>query len=195
MTVDRAHDEIKAALAMIKVLKDDCVAHRNAFINNDNQLHRRAFVRSVFAYIEGVLHQQKQFTYKLGDGTGKLSDEEMLRLKDSRRKTNQQGEDVLVPHFMRFKDNFKFTFSAFSKSCNSTFELDLNENSWNVLQASLKVRDRLMHPKSPEDLLITELEIQEASETFLWFSIVIYESVSTALQSVYEQYTGTASQN
>jgi hypothetical protein len=83
--------------------------------------------------------------------------------------------------FPKFLNNVKFAFKIYSKSIDSDFKLRLGGVGWRSLREAVKIRDRLMHPKEPSQLIITQDEILTTQEAFNWFFI------SYSLCSLYAQ--------
>ena len=156
---------------MIQILGQDCKEHFEVIQVNDSQIHRRAYVRSVFAFIEGVLHRTKIATLHLGMLLGSISSHELVVLEGTKLEVNDKGDIVYKPLYPTFLNNIKFTFKTFAKSIGSSFTLDLSGQGGHNLREAVKVRNRLMHPKEIADLQISDAEIQTAKEAFDWFLI------------------------
>jgi len=167
--------ELKKALEdsnkMMEILGYDCKRHYIACKSGSNQPHRRSYVRAVFAYIEGMLHQTKEIARHFGMRDKALSQQELNLLQGLTYEVNDKGKVISKISYMPFKNDFKFAFYTFSKSCEATFEPDLGGQGWESLEKSRKVRDRLMHPKRVEDLEITDIEIKDTAIAFAWFTI------------------------
>jgi hypothetical protein len=49
------------------------------------------------------------------------------------------------------------------------YDLDLGGKGWEAFQIAIKLRDRLMHPKRPEDLIVTDQVLESTAIGFNWF--------------------------
>jgi hypothetical protein len=154
---------------MIQILGKDCKEHYEAIQNNQSQTQRRAYVRSVFALIEGVLYCTKTATASLGVLLSKLSINELVVLNGTQLEVNDKGDVASKPLHPRFLNNFKFTFKIFSKSLGSKFTLNISGQGWQSLCRAVKVRDRLMHPKIVSDLQVGDTEIIDTKSALEWF--------------------------
>ena len=172
---------LKEMQDMIQVLGQDCKEHYTATRNGDNQSQRRAYVRSVFAFIEGVGYRMKETARHFGANAGTLSIEELVALSELSFKINEKGEVVSETIYPKFLNNFRFVFRTLSKSFGSTFTLDCGRSGWENLKVSIKVRDRLMHPKNVNDLEVTDAELEESKKAFDWFFL------THSLSSLYNQ--------
>lgn len=156
---------------MMRVLGQDCKEHYEATQINNNQTHRRAYVRSVFAFIEGVLHRTKVGTIHIGILLGSISSYELVVLEGARLEVDDKGSVTSKPLYPAFLNNVQFTFRTFSKSIGSSFNLSINGQGWKNLRKAVKVRDRLMHPKEATDLQVSDAEIEATKKAFEWFLI------------------------
>jgi hypothetical protein len=154
---------------MILILGQDCKEHFEASNINGSLTSRRAYIRSVFALIEGVQHQTRIATSNLGILLSKVSLNELVVLDGNQLDVNDKGEVTPRPYYPVFLNNFKFTFRIFSKSLGSQFSLNLSGEGWQSLCRAVKVRDRLMHPKVILDLQVSDAEISDAKKAFDWF--------------------------
>ena len=159
----------EAARQMFMTLGEDCKYHLDAVHTDDSQAHRRAYVRAVFAFIEGLLHCQKMSAINLGLLFGRITLYELVALDNANLEIDKKGEINPRDTFPKFTNNLKFTFRVYSKSIGSDFQLKLGGIGWESLGQAVKIRDRLMHPKSPNDLMVTYREVVTTQRAFNWF--------------------------
>lgn len=162
---------LKAIEEMAFILGQDCDEYYKAIQANDSQIYRRAYVRSVFAFIEGVMHSTRAATSHLGMLFGKLTLQEMIVLDGLVLEIGDKGEIKTRTHYPDFKNNLKFTYRTFGRSVGSSFTLNLSGKGWQSLVASVSVRNRLMHPKEIADLFISDQEVKAAKFAFDWYLI------------------------
>jgi len=163
------NENFKELSNMVLVLGQDCQKQYLAIQSNDNHMYRRAYVRSVFAFIEGILHRMKRTAGHLGWPLGNLSIAEMVMIDGTVFDINDKGEVDHKPVFIKFLNNVKFSFRVYSKSIGASFELSLGGDGWQKLRDAVKVRDRLMHPKGTADLNVTDIEVKATKMAFDWF--------------------------
>jgi hypothetical protein len=165
------HKSLEEMREMILVLGHDANDHYLAIQNDDSQSHRRAYIRSVFAFIEGTLHCMKMTTFHLGRVLGTILIQELLVLNGEAFDVDDKGNIVARTFYPKFLNNVKFSFKSFSKIFDSSFKLNLEGDGWKHLQKAVKVRDRLMHPKEITELQVTDAEVQLTKKAFDWFFI------------------------
>jgi hypothetical protein len=158
-----------AARQMFETLGNDCKDHLEALQESGSQLHRRSYIRAVFAFIEGLLYCQKMSTLNLGLLFGAVTLHELVALENLTLEIDNKGDVKPRATFPNFLNNLKFVFKVYSKSIGSDFQLSLGGIGWESLQQAVKIRDRLMHPKDPKELIITEKEVMITQNAFTWF--------------------------
>jgi hypothetical protein len=161
-------NNFKELTQMAQILGHDCHDQYLIIQSNSNQMYRRAYVRSVFAFIEGILHRMKRTALHLGNTLGTLSIAEIILIDGESFDIDDKGEVTSRPFFIKFLNNIKFSFRVYSKIVGSSFKLDLGGNGWRMLQEAVKVRDRLMHPKATTDLNVTDAEVEATKIAFDW---------------------------
>ncbi len=159
----------EAARQMFETLSEDCKEHLDAIQETGGQVQRRAYVRAVFAFIEGLMYCQKMSTLNLGLLLGQVTLHELVALEDINLEIDSKGEIKTRNTFPKFLNNLKFVFKVYSKSIGSDFQLALGGVGWESLQKAVKIRDRLMHPKNPVELIVTDKEVEITQDAFAWF--------------------------
>lgn len=98
----------------------------------------------------------------------RLSPGEILLLEENIPDINDKGLLRLKPVYFSFDINLKFTFRLFAYIFKSSYTPDYSNNDWNLLQASVKVRNRIIHHKSASDLNITDEEMFNLDKGLKW---------------------------
>jgi hypothetical protein len=127
----------------------------------------RQYVRAVFAMIEGVSYVMKQAAKSFN--TKIFSAAELAMLSEESYDLNEKGEAYKVKKYQKLKGNIQFAFAMYAKSIGVIYTLNVQEKGWDSLMRSIKVRDRLMHPKKPGDLDVTDTEFKDVVAAHRWF--------------------------
>lgn len=134
------------------------------------QFWRRAFVRALFAFIEGTLYRMKQIALASQfPPTVDFSLPEQALLAEESYDLDDNGNARAGSAKISLSRNIKFSFRAFAKAYLAEFELKTNERGWDAFTKSIKIRDRLTHPKLATDLIASELEARLLLRAFTWF--------------------------
>jgi hypothetical protein len=111
----------------------------------------RTFVRTYFAYVEGVAYLLRRVTLASLDGLGVLTAEETATLREQRLKTQDDGKETLVPTFRTMKDSLRFTLRCYAKNHGiKDYEPELG-GRWQSMLTAIKVRDRVIPPPNKRD--------------------------------------------
>jgi hypothetical protein len=168
--INELSSNFKELSDMAQVLGQDCTDLYVETQRNNGSMYRRAYVRSVFAFIEGITYRMKRTAAHFSRLTDTLQLAELILIDERNFDIDDKGEVVARPAFIKFKNNVKFSFKVYSKSVGSSFELSLG-GGWQKLLNAVKVRDRLMHPKASSDLEVSDDEVEAANIAFKWFFI------------------------
>jgi hypothetical protein len=161
--VERCHKELVDSLHAGEVDTDGSVSA-------DYEFHARKFIRAAIAYIEGVTFSVKCKAVDdcLNSGI-EVSDHERYLAVEIDAELNDKGEVVERPSKLRLADNIKFAFRMLERSQKTAKVFDPSSEWWSCLRSTIRVRDRLTHPKMPEDIDISGDEIIQAQKAVSGF--------------------------
>lgn len=135
--------------------------------DKENAHFRRAYVRSVFALIEGTTFRMKQLA--LDYNVDRLSSAEITLLQEESYSLGDTGQLRVRQAHLQCLPNVRFAFRSLAKARGIDFRPNVSGKGWEALRESVRVRDRLMHPKDPKDLLVSDEERDLVSKAFRWF--------------------------
>ena len=115
----------------------------------------RMLVRSIFAFIEGIVYSMKQVALSADRLQNMLTEQEKEQMKSDK-----------LHHFL---PNVRLAFDVLGKAFELSCELNTNCTGWNRMAQSVKLRNRLTHPKCPADLELTDQELGWSIEAYSWF--------------------------
>jgi hypothetical protein len=164
--VKKLHDLINP----IVQFAEDAGQAENNVDAEDTQYNRRVMVRALFAMIEGTIFFLKQTA--LATSTIKkdvLTTGELILLQDQTAEINTKGEAKLKTKYIRLQDNLKFTSLILGKLYGITIELRIDRKDWKNFSEAIAIRHRITHPKSTEDFLINDTNLQTIREVSSWF--------------------------
>lgn len=171
--------------SFVHVLIGDCSSAFHAVEKDDTPMARRAAVRATFAAIEGLLSIVR-------------CSREALPLKRSELSIVRE-ESIEVPE--GGKINTRARFTPLDRSSKAIFrvvvrvrpeyDLDFGHSGWDALLKSLKVRQRLTHPKILGDLAVEDSELHNVRSGFYWFLAFAIEVMNEAKESAREHFSGS----
>ncbi|WP_420628753.1 hypothetical protein [Candidatus Leptofilum sp.] len=147
-----------------------------ALDKEDSQFTRRAYVRSLFAMIEGSIWVLKQTVLHAPMPEGQvqiLSPAEYALLSDKTYNLRSNGQPKEQTKYLKLPDNLRFTFSVLEKFLKTDFDLGVGTVAWDNFLEAQAIRNRITHPKIPEDFEVLDGEIATCKETCSWFNQLI----------------------
>lgn len=131
---------------------------------------RRSLVRAVFAFIEGCAYFQRQML--LSSWVERLPDPDRMALSESQILVTGQGEVRSAPLRIGALNLIRLTVRSFEKAVPGRLGMRCEGAGFEALVRATKVRDRLMHPKGIDSLLVSDADVHDVVAAFLWFNQV-----------------------
>lgn len=158
--------------SFLSLLWDDvcaCNVHSNAATS---AAQRRQFFRSMFACIEGAIWLFKQDSLRQHqDGFVVFTTAELSVLSEIAPGIDSQGGVQELPANLRFLPNLLFTFRCHARAFEYEPVLHVGDHEWGDLKNSVKVRNRLMHPKQLSSMHVSDDELRMARGALKWFGL------------------------
>jgi hypothetical protein len=158
---------------------DDVVAAFQRLGDNDTEGHRREAIRTTFAAIEGVAWVYREHIRGAArdlDFLGPLTD---LALQEKAYTISDKGDVIEQTRFVALPTMIRLT-TRIAEQTFSGFKADFGHVGWACLKKAIAVRNRLMHPKTRADLLITDKEVGTAKAGFFWLLALVVEGMGAA---------------
>jgi hypothetical protein len=155
-------------LPMFRLLVEmslDVEAARAAMVSNDTQFAHRQFVRATFAKLEGFTSTLKEFCLRLPTN---YSAAETALLREEAFSLDDKGEPRVAANHLKLAANIQFAFRMYARFSGLRFSLPTSESEWSDLKLAMAVRNRLMHPRKLEDLMVSEADVEAASRASAW---------------------------
>jgi hypothetical protein len=158
----RSHESVK----FLELLESDANGMYNLLTAASIEQFRRGYVRAQFACIEGAIAVLRRHALLMKH---MLETGEMVLLEEKTYRVNDKGKVKDSVQFVKFEQNVRFVFATTAKAYQLEFELDKKGSEWKALLAGVDIRNRLTHPKTINDMEVTELEINVVRLAGLWF--------------------------
>lgn len=98
-----------------------------------------------------------------------LEPEEILFLKDETPEARPNGIISTRTGFVAFEKTVRAVLRIYRDRLATGLELDFASHEWGIFQKAVKVRNRITHPRSPEDLDISSIEDYWLEQGLAWF--------------------------
>ncbi len=166
-TLVTAHEQLGEVLA---VFRDDLAVYKEIAKADFPPFWGRAIVRSVFAGIEGLCYRYKQVALAAAALKNiDLTSAEMAMLREEAYGLNDKGEAESTKSKLRTAPNVVFSLKMLARARGGSYEIDTNCTGWQAFKTSMRVRDRITHPKDASDLQVTEEEAETILTAAIWF--------------------------
>jgi hypothetical protein len=152
-----------------------------------HQPSRRQWVRTFCSQVEAFAFSIKQMLADMADFPFvKLEAYEVLLLREQGYEIRDTGEPrVRGDKFVPIKTNLKFIARTCAKAFGVEVALDTNHAGWKALDDTFQIRNRLVHPKSFQDMFIRDEELKTVSAAQDWYqktSLNIFKVISAGLR-------------
>jgi hypothetical protein len=132
----------------------------------DPQVVRRLYVRTFISLVESIIATLKDETLR---STVRLSTAEKAILAGTKYELTDQGAAVERPFFAPVQKSLRFAFRSFAKANRITFTPDYNGEGWRAFSETVKIRNRITHPKRVEEMAIEDTELALVDQAHDWF--------------------------
>lgn len=154
---------------MYKELTADLERAKNDASCDSDQYHRRAYLRSLFAYSEAILFRLKQHLLDQREVLNvSITDNEKLILDEQKVEMQSDGtlqrKDLMPAH----KSNVMFTLKFMARKLELQREPDFGDVGWRAYCNSLDKRHSLTHPKFPSDLQVSNDDLTALQKADEW---------------------------
>jgi hypothetical protein len=148
----------------------------------DTQFNRRTYVRTIFALFEGWSFYIRQTLIREIFKSGLKSNDPMLiqrlsLLMDNSATLTDVGNIKLISQRIPFIKQFAFTLRSYAELVNLNPDYFVN-NGWVNFRNAVSIRNRITHPRTQNDLKITQHDLDVLQEAREWFLDVFPKSTS-----------------
>jgi hypothetical protein len=151
----------------------------NRFLIDDplNECLQRVFVRTLYSFIETTCYIWKQAAHlkessDLASGMIKeprLSNKEISMIFEESYYVSENGNVGSRPCYAEASRNFRFALKVFEKTFGYGMSFVFNDKGWASYLKGLQIRNRLTHPRTVSDIVISDEEHEIINEVFDWF--------------------------
>jgi hypothetical protein len=160
---------------MLRLLEDVKEAE-TLLEEKDTQFFRRAYIRSTFTSIEGIIWLIKQvcFNAKPLDGPRVISVADYILLSEVSYDLKHNGEPSVQTKYLQLANNLRFTAKVVQRLFHATLDLGVGTTKWEKFRKAIAIRNRITHPKNIEEMTITDDEISLCKDVQHWFNELTY---------------------
>lgn len=172
-----------ARVTFLQMLKGDVAATIKRHIAAPTQSHRRDIVRTIFAAIEGVAWTYRTHVAESARLLGELKQVEELALADRIPIVSNEGQIIEQERFVPLLSSIRLA-NTIATRLNDSAAINFGEHHWAELRHALKIRHRITHPKSNDDLEVTDDEALRCASASNWLIERVSESMAATNQAL-----------
>ena len=164
--------------SLYNLIGDELVSFNKTFggDSESTDFSRRCLYRTLFSIIEAhISHLKASALLFTIDQPNFFSESEVLALQNLESFITDKGEVCTRPARIRLKDNLRLAFRSFGRSQDRHFEVDYSTPGGTAFTSAIKIRDRITHPKDPNDWIIDEAGARLVLEAWSWFGELLVE--------------------
>lgn len=180
-TSDLYHSEIEFVLSNIK--------------NDHLGFWSRSLIRLTVTFFESEIFILKKNLLKhCEENRISLSVQVTTLLNGKKYEIDDQGRVKEQYLQIKLSNDIKFTYAQIINIRDFRLKSEFSDIRWNKIAKTIKVRNRLTHPKKIEDQVVTQDEITECMQAYFWFHENNYYFYQQELDFLEEQNERTKSQ-
>jgi len=172
--IEKLGDDVDRCHAALITSMDEGEIQPDGGLVADYEYEARQLIRSILAYIEAVTFSVKVNCVERCMNSGiDVSDHERYLAIEVNGALNEKGEVIERSAKIRLTQNVRFAFNLLEKVSGRPSTFDPSEEWWSCFRETIRVRDRLMHPRLPEDIDISGSDIVNALNAKKGFDSVL----------------------
>lgn len=149
----------------------------------DVQATRRDLIRTMFAAIEGASWEYREHVRSIAADLESLPPLVEMALAEKTYRVAENGEIDEQVRYISIPAMIRLTTRLAESICPG-FEFDFKNVGWMNFKTSIKIRNRITHPKTRGDLEIADDEIAICQSAFFWIiNLTQYFTELTMLES------------
>lgn len=168
--LEKFNEEVERLRGFMESIGSEISEFNELVKSTESPVLRRIRCRIVFSCIESYISHLKQSALLLTpEDAGFFSPEERLALADLEAHVTDKGVVLTRKAKIGLKPNLRLAFRAFAKSHGEEYDIDFGDSGGHAFIRAVKIRDRLTHPKSKEDLQVSVEEDKTVTAAWIWF--------------------------
>ena len=139
---------------------------------------KRDLIRTMFAAIEGSVWGFRQHVRSIAESVGELTTIMDMAFSESTYFVSETGKLEQQTRFISLTAMIRLT-ACVAQQISSDLQLDFGSKGWAEFQQAIAIRNRITHPKSIQDLEITDNDIALVTRSLFWLLEMIQHVMET----------------
>jgi len=161
--------QYERSAAFLAAIEDETTEFNRLADGKDTQAIRRMKCRVIFSCIESYISHLKQSAIMFSiDRPDLFSPAEILALNDEESYVNGKGEATTRSARIKLQDNLRLAFGSIARALDHDFPIDFGDTEAQCFTESVKIRNRLTHPKQATDLVVNDVESHNIDRAWIY---------------------------
>ena len=143
----------------------------------DTQTSRRDLVRTTFAAIEGVVWTYREHVLDVAKSLNSITSAEEAAFSEISYQVSEIGKVVSQARFVPMPSLIRLT-TRLAARLSPHFSPNFDGSGWEQFRRAIKIRNRIMHPKTESDLLISDRDLASCNLAFYWILELTLDGMS-----------------
>lgn len=152
------------------------------------QSGKRDLIRTSFAAIEGASWIFREHVVEAARAMSELEPAEEVALSETSYQVTDQGRITEQTRFLPLPATVRLT-ARIAEKLAPEVKVDFSGQDWAGLKEAIKIRNRITHPKSRADLILSDEDIQTSVGSLFWL-LNETSRVMEAANLSFEDYVG-----
>jgi hypothetical protein len=158
------------------VISSDAKGNWDRIQNDDSQLNRRNYVRSIFALYEASLGNLRERIGRMLIHEFEFSEKwdlnKFIPLLDEIPQVSGNGKLFSQPNKISFVSLVAYVLKTYSDLVSYEGDI-LGDHGWELFCKSVKIRHRIIHPKRENDFKISDADLKVIEESRSWWNDIL----------------------
>jgi hypothetical protein len=150
------------------ILLSDVIAAFDRHHESGSQANKREFIRTAFAAIEGLTWIFREHAIETAQHTAQLKRDEEIALSEISYQISESGRITRQQRYLPLLATIRLT-ARIANRVAPEYEIDFSNDAWDKLRQTIRIRNRITHPKTAQDLILTEDDIRISLAALFWF--------------------------
>lgn len=157
-----------AGFDFIRVLADDVQHALNLARDSNEQADRRNLIRTIISATEGISWDCRDYVRSILREVGQIPPLLELAFDELTYFVSERGQLITQPRFVSTTSMIRLTVNV-AQMLGSDLQVDFGNGGWDSLKKAIAIRNRITHPKSLDDLIVSDIDVETAQSGFFWF--------------------------
>lgn len=153
--------------SFVEILLTDVAGAMRRYEDSSTQAHRRDLVRTSFAALEGVVWIFREHVIEAARTTYGLERNEEIALSELSYQVAENGQIYGQPRFVPLLSIVRL-IARIGDRIAPNAPIDFSGSEWRRVKDAIKIRNRITHPKSGEDMVLTQTEVETSLAALFW---------------------------